>query len=170
MTLHSSMFPPPGFAGRQFDILLSRQVLEHIPFPDGFLAAMRAHVRPTGVVFLELPSEEYIESTFSIVDFHYPHVHYYRRHELEILFARAGFEIVETLNIKNGHDVGFILRPVTPSAPAVPAVLTDAKAFADGLAARRRMGSDRLAALKGTIALYGANAYSQAILGFTQTS
>jgi 2-polyprenyl-3-methyl-5-hydroxy-6-metoxy-1,4-benzoquinol methylase len=163
--LHSSMFPPSDFAGRQFDILLSRQVLEHIPSPAGFLAAMRSHVRPDGVVFLELPSEEYIESTLSIVDFHYPHVHYYRRRELEVLFARAGFEIVETINIKNGHDIGFILRPVTPSAPSVPAVSTDARAFADGLAGRRRMGNQRLAALKGTIALYGANAYSQAILG-----
>src|SRR5262245_21145390 len=77
VTLHSSMFPPPGLDGRQFDILLSRQVLEHIPSPDGFLAAMRSHVHPDGVVYLELPSEEYIEDTASIVDFHYPHVHYY---------------------------------------------------------------------------------------------
>jgi SAM-dependent methyltransferase len=165
VTLHSSMFPPPGLAGRQFDILLSRQVLEHIASPDGFLAAIRSHVRPDGIVFLELPSEEYIESTLSIVDFHYPHVHYYRRPELESLFARAGLAIAETIDIKNGHDVGFILRPVAPRMASAPANSHDAAAFAAALADRRRLGSERLAALKGTIALYGANAYSQAILG-----
>jgi 2-polyprenyl-3-methyl-5-hydroxy-6-metoxy-1,4-benzoquinol methylase len=165
VTLHSSMFPPPGLAGRQFDVLLSRQVLEHIPWPEGFLAAIRSHVRPDGIVFLELPSEEYIENTLSIVDFHYPHVHYYRRPELEILFARAGLAIAETVEIKNGHDVGFILRPVASRAASVPANSHDAMAFAAALAARRRLGSERLASIKGTIALYGANAYSQAILG-----
>ena len=165
VTLHSSMFPPPALAGRQFEILLSRQVLEHIPSPDGFLAAIRSHVRPDGIVFLELPSEEYIENTLSIVDFHYPHVHYYRRRELETLFARAGFAVVETVDIKNGHDAGFILRPVAPHAASAPSASADATAFAAALADRRRLGGERLAALKGTTALYGANAYSQAFLG-----
>ena len=165
VALHSCMFPPPALAGRQFDVLLSRQVLEHIPSPEGFLAAIRSHVHPDGIVFLELPSEEYIENTLSIVDFHYPHVHYYRCRELEVLFARAGLAIAETVDVKNGHDVGFILRPVAPRAASPPARSCDATALAAALANRRRLGGERLAALKGAIALYGANAYSQAILG-----
>jgi hypothetical protein len=165
VTLHSAMFPPAALAGRRFDVLLGRQVLEHVPWPQGFLAAIRSHVRPDGVVFLELPSEEYIESTLSIVDFHYPHVHYYRRRELETLFARAGLAIAETIEIKDGHDVGFILRPVAPRAASAPARAGDAAAFAAALADRRRLGGERLAALNGAVALYGANAYSQAVLG-----
>jgi 2-polyprenyl-3-methyl-5-hydroxy-6-metoxy-1,4-benzoquinol methylase len=163
--LHSAMFPPPGFAGRQFDVLLSRQVIEHVPSPDGFLQAIREHVRPQGMVYIELPSVEYIERVRSVVDFHYPHVHYYRRAEMEVLFARAGFAIEETVEIKNGHDVGFILRPVPPRAVASPAMDASALDFAEGLSEFRRRGWERLSTFGGAIALYGANAYSQALLG-----
>jgi SAM-dependent methyltransferase len=163
--LHSAMFPPPGFAGRQFDVLLSRQVIEHVPSPDGFLEALREHVRPDGMVYIELPSGEYIETVLSVVDFHYPHVHYYRRSEMEVLFTRAGFAVEESVEIKNGHDVGFILRPVGPREAAPAGNGAAAPALAECLAERRRRGSDRLSAFGGPIALYGANAYSQAFLG-----
>jgi 2-polyprenyl-3-methyl-5-hydroxy-6-metoxy-1,4-benzoquinol methylase len=165
VTLHSAMFPPPGFAGRQFDVLLSRQVIEHVPSPDGFLQSIRRHVRPNGMVYIELPSAEYIVTVRSVVDFHYPHVHYYRHREMEVLFARAGFAIEESIEIKNGHDVGFILRPVKPHATTPASGALEASAFAAALAERRTLGQQRLAALKGTIGLYGANAYSQALLG-----
>jgi SAM-dependent methyltransferase len=163
--LHSTMFPPADFAGRQFDVLLSRQVIEHVPSPDGFLEAIRSHVRPNGMVYIELPSAEYIETVHSVVDFHYPHVHYYRRHEMEVLFARARFAIEETVEIKDGHDVGFILRPVAPRAAAPARDSSVSSKFAAALAERRDRGHRRLAGLKGAIALYGANAYSQALLG-----
>jgi 2-polyprenyl-3-methyl-5-hydroxy-6-metoxy-1,4-benzoquinol methylase len=165
VSLHSAMFPPPGFAGRQFDVLLSRQVIEHVPSPAGFLQAIREHVQPAGMVYIELPSAEYIERVRSVVDFHYPHVHYYRRAEMEVLFARAGFAVEETVEIKNGHDMGFILRPVAPRTTGPPANGAGAPALAETLAERRRQGWERLSALAGPIGLYGANAYSQALLG-----
>jgi 2-polyprenyl-3-methyl-5-hydroxy-6-metoxy-1,4-benzoquinol methylase len=163
--LHSAMFPPPGFAGREFDVLLSRQVIEHVPSPDGFVKAIRKHVRPNGMVYIELPSAEYIERVRSVVDFHYPHVHYYRRAEMELLFARAGLAVEETVEIKNGHDVGFILRPIAPRPGAATANGALAPTLGERLAERRARGAKRLAGLSGTIALYGANAYSQALLG-----
>jgi SAM-dependent methyltransferase len=163
--LHSAMFPPPGVTGRQFDVLLSRQVIEHVPAPQEFLQAIRAHVRPQGIVYVELPSAEYIERTHSVVDFHYPHVHYYRRPGIEVLFARAGFTVQECIEIKNGHDVGFILRPVAPRAATAGADGRGGVEMAEVLAERRSRGAQRLAGLGGAIGLYGANAYSQALFG-----
>src|SRR5258705_153232 len=113
--LHRCNFPAPALADRQFDVVVSRQVVEHIPEPMAFLQALRAQLAPRGVAYLEIPSAEYIEQTRSVVDFHYPHVHYYRRDEFQTLLARAGFEVIEVVDVKEGHDRGFLLRATEPT-------------------------------------------------------
>lgn len=169
VTLHQAMFPAPTLGDRRFDLVISRQVLEHVPDPGPFLAALRARMADGGYAYIEVPSAEYIRRARSIVDFHYPHVHYYRRGEIEVLFRRAGFAVVETVEVKSGHDVGFLLRagssgPETGEA-AVRAAPGDDSEFAEAIAARRARGEERLSVLGGAIGLYGANAYSQALLG-----
>jgi 2-polyprenyl-3-methyl-5-hydroxy-6-metoxy-1,4-benzoquinol methylase len=164
VTLHNVMFPTPALAGRTFDVVACRQVIEHVPDPAPFLAALRVHLAEGGLAYLELPSAEYIRGHRSVVDFHYPHVHYYRRGEIEVLLARAGFAIIDAAALKNGHDVAFLLRAAAPSDAPAPARALDDD-LASALAARRARGRDRLAAMSGPIALYGANAYSQALLG-----
>jgi SAM-dependent methyltransferase len=164
VTLHASMFPAPGLAGAKFDVIVSRQVIEHIPDPAPFLEALRSQIDERGIVYLELPRAEYIWEATSIVDFHYPHVHYYRRGAVEVLLRRAGFEILETLDIKDGHDMGFLLAPVAPKSGTTPIPHADGS-LASRLAVRRASGRRRLEGIGGRIALYGANAYSQALLG-----
>ena len=165
VTLHQSMFPAPALGGLLFDCIVSRQVIEHIPEPLGFLAALRSRLKDDGVAYIECPSAEYIESTNSIVDFHYPHVQYYRHAAMATLLARAGFEIIETTDIKDGHDRGVLLKAARPR-PEATATRIAAGDLAERLARRRKLGAEKLAALGGgAIALYGANAYSQALLG-----
>ena len=118
VTLHQSMFPAPTLGSLIFDCIVSRQVIEHIPEPLGFLAALRSRLKDDGVAYIECPSAEYIESTNSIVDFHYPHVHYYRRCEMTALLLRAGFAVVEVIDIKDGHDMAFLLAAASPSDAA----------------------------------------------------
>ncbi|KJC54777.1 hypothetical protein UB31_03945 [Bradyrhizobium sp. LTSP849] len=169
--LHRAMFPAPALAGRRFDAVVCRQVLEHVPEPAPFLAALRASLADDGIAYLELPSADDILRRHSIVDFHYPHVHYYRRGEMEWLLARAGFAIEEVFDIKQGHDMGFLLRAVTPLAREARASFDISPSeFAAALAERRARAAQRLAAINGPIALYGANAYAQALLGLYQDS
>lgn len=168
VTLHSSSFPAPTLGERMFDVIVSRQVVEHIPEPMPFLNALRSRLFDHGVAYLEIPSAEYIEQTRSIVDFHYPHVHYYRRRTFETLLRRAGFAVVDTTDVKDGHDRGFLLRAARPEEVPAPA-RPDTGAFAADLAARREIGRQRLRAIGGGVALYGANAYSQALLGLFPT-
>lgn len=164
VTLHQASFPAATLGDRHFDVIVSRQVVEHIPEPMPFLQAVRSRLKDDGIAYIEVPSAEYIEQTRSIVDFHYPHVHYYRRPELEALFARAGLEPVDVTDIKTGHDRGFLLRASRERpAPAPPRQVLGT--LARDLAARVRQGQNRLCAYRGTVALYGSNAYSQALLG-----
>lgn len=171
VTLHRAMFPVPALAGRRFDAVVCRQVIEHVPEPAPFLAALRASLADDGVAYLELPSADDILRRHSIVDFHYPHVHYYRRAEMELLLARAGFAVAEVFDIKQGHDMGFLLRAAEPLAREARASsdLSPSK-FAAALAELRSRAAKRLAAIDSPIALYGANAYAQALLGLYQES
>jgi len=164
VTFHRSMFPTPVLVGRRFDVIVCRQVLEHIPDPQPFLAAMRAHVSGDGVAYVEVPSAEYIEQAGSLVDFHYPHVHFYHRPHLEALLARTGFAVIDIVDVKDGHDTGFLLRPVPPHDRPLP-TLAGPEDFAVTLTERRERGFARLRQLGSSVALYGANAYSQSLLG-----
>ena len=171
VTLHRAMFPVPALAGRHFDAVVCRQVIEHVPEPAPFLAALRASLADDGIAYLELPSADDVVRRHSIVDFHYPHVHYYRRAEIELLLVRAGFAVAEVFDIKQGHDVGFLLRAAEPQAREAGASSEmSSEDLSAALAERRERAARRLAAIHGPIALYGANAYAQALLGLYQGS
>ncbi|AXK79054.1 methyltransferase domain-containing protein [Pseudolabrys taiwanensis] len=164
VTFHQSMFPTTTLTGKVFDVIVCRQVLEHIPDPNPFLKSLRAQISDDGIAYIELPSAEYIYVNRSVVDFHYPHVHFYRQPHLEALFARAGFAVVETIDVKNGHDTAFVLRPVAAS-DVRPAIIKDDPNFVADMAKRRAYGRERLTGITGSIGLYGANAYSQSLFG-----
>ncbi len=87
-----------------------------------------------GVAYTEVPYAEYIVDNLSVVDFHYPHVHYYRQAEIAALFRRASFEIVETVSVKGSHDVGFFVRPIA----VAPDLSYDGKAFRPSAVKSRR--------------------------------
>lgn len=168
VTLHQSMFPAPNLGERLFDLIVCRQVVEHIPEPLPFLEAIRSRLHPEGVAYIELPSAEYIELSCSIVDFHYPHVHYYRREAFETLLTRAGLEPLDVVDVKEGHDRGFLLRAAQPRDSVQPPRMAP-RPLAEALADRVRVGREQLDAQGGPFALYGANAYSQAFLGLYPT-
>jgi len=171
VTLHRAMFPVPALTGRRFDAVVCRQVIEHVPEPAPFLAALRACLADDGIAYVEMPSADDILRRHSIVDFHYPHVHYYRRAEMELLLARAGFAVAEVFDIKQGHDMGFLLRAAKPLAREARASPDFSSVeFGAALAERRARAAQCLAAIDGPIALYGANAYAQALLGLYQQS
>jgi len=162
---HQGLFPSPALDDMRFDAVVLRQVLEHVVEPAPFLAALRRLLDDDGVAYVEVPSGEYIAEWASVVDFHYPHVQYYRRPQIEALFARAGLAVAETVEVKEGHDIGFILRGAQPAPAAPPGATAMPAGLGARLSAHRARGEARLGALGARVALYGANAYSQALLG-----
>jgi SAM-dependent methyltransferase len=164
IVLHQGLFPSAALEGMRFDVIVLRQVLEHVAEPAAFLAALRRNLDIGGVAYIEVPSGEYIAAAASVVDFHYPHVQYYRRPHIEALFARAGLTVSEIVEVKEGHDMGYMLRAAGPAPAAAPGAAALPAALAARLSAHRSRGAERLRKLGARVALYGANAYSQALL------
>ena len=100
VVFHKAMFPAPTLGEQRFDVVVCRQVLEHVPDPLQFLSAIRESLATDGTAYIELPSADYITVNASIIDFHYLHAHYYRRAAVMALFARAGLEVTEVVDVK----------------------------------------------------------------------
>jgi 2-polyprenyl-3-methyl-5-hydroxy-6-metoxy-1,4-benzoquinol methylase len=157
-------FFPAASQGQRYDLIVCRQVLEHVDRPVEFLRAIRAHLEPEGEAYIEIPSADYIIDHASLVDFHYMHVQYFTASRFEQLFAGVGFCSVRSWKLKGGHDIGYVLRAATPNATKVH-LSSSLAGLRERLATHRRAGDVRLRSLGNGIALYGACAYSQALLG-----
>jgi SAM-dependent methyltransferase len=80
-----ALFPQP-------DLIVSRQVIEHIPDLHGFLSAARAHLAPRGGLALEFPDHA---MNYESLDYSFweEHVNYFTIDTIRQLLARFGFEI-----------------------------------------------------------------------------
>lgn len=85
---------------RRFDVITSGELIEHVSNAGNFLAAVRAHLKPEGLLLVSTPNPWYwrfvVKSMFSWnVRPHPEHVAWFCGATLKTLFARYGFEIVE---------------------------------------------------------------------------
>lgn len=158
-------FFPQASRGQQYDLIVCRQVLEHIGRPVEFLEAIRAHLEPTGEAYIEVPCADYIIDNASLVDFHYMHVHYFSMRLFEQTLARVGLQTVRSWTLKGGHDMGYVLKVAPPSATSEARSNASLSGLRERLDARWHAGNQRLRALGNEVALYGACSYSQALLG-----
>ena len=158
----------PYAAGRveePVELMVCRQVLEHVADPLAMLREIRSALSADGCCYLEVPSAEYIEEHAALFDLHCFHVQYFHAPNLLRLAARAGFGVVRSWQLKQGHDVGVLLRP----QPA--AAITDRPASALTAAGLRARLSERLEQLRawltsldGAVSLYGATAQGGSFL------
>ena len=94
--VHVEMFPPAGQEQRwDADMLVCRQVLEHVPDPLDFLRTIRSGLptdRPTSVVF-EVPNVFPTLDDLTTWDVIYEHKTYFSIGSLAHLMAKAGFAV-----------------------------------------------------------------------------
>lgn len=151
------------------DLIVCRQVLEHVASPLGLLRQIRAALRDGGALYLEVPRAEYIEDHAALFDLHYAHVQYFHEPNLLGLAAQAGFEPVRNWQIKDGHDVGVLLRPARhPVARDSGSGLQASDSLCSRLEERRARTCAWLASVEGPVALYGACAQGAAFLDVFQ--
>ena len=141
-----------------YDLIICRQVLEHIPNPLIFLRSIYEITSKHTQVYIEIPSANYIVSNKSVIDFHYPHVHYYFEENIKILFAKFNFEVIDIQHLKNGHDFGFLLKKNYEIKNNL-SILPYPQAYDNWIVKSAEINK------KAKVALYGANAYSQSFLG-----
>jgi SAM-dependent methyltransferase len=93
---------PASWAGR-FDAVLSFFALEHVADPRGFLAGIRALLRPGGTVHLTVPNVRRNAGDFIVVD----HVNHFMPSSLRRLFSDAGFTNVQI--DEDSHDAAYVV-------------------------------------------------------------
>ena len=158
-------FFPEASREQRYDLIVCRQVLEHIDQPVQFLEAIRSHLTPTGEAYIEIPCADYIVDNASIVDLHYMHVQYFTAKMFEQLLARVGFHTMRSWLLKGGHDMGYLLALAPPDATMRNVECAGVVGLRERLKARRAAGEKKLRAMGDQFAIYGACAYSQSLLG-----
>ena len=149
------------------DLIVCRQVFEHLPNPREFLEDLRARVdghRDTVLEF-EVPNASYTLDTGSLWDVIYEHCSYFSRESLRNIFSLCGFEV---LQVSTTYENQFLSVGARPGRKADAPVGEGLKAMAEevrrfGATCPRRVTAwrERLQTMKvrgRRVALWGAGA------------
>lgn len=119
----ADLFPPASF-----DVITALQVFEHVANPRRFLEAAHSHLRPNGLLVIDVPSYDnprfllYRLTHLGVIvkrDFIPSHLFYYTRPTLLRLVREPGFEVWKvrcgryTIKFRRGHPLlSRLLKPV----------------------------------------------------------
>jgi SAM-dependent methyltransferase len=161
--LHDS-WPTSQLEGRLFDVILCVQVLEHFVHPVEAVRQMLEHLTVGGLLYLEIPSGDWVLNHSAIADVHFPHRHYFTTSSFQWLTTELNLEITHSRDL-GGRVVGYVIQDRRKASETEP---TSQAAFPrhQGLLEAAEYLQSRLTAFKGCTALYGANANTQALLGW----
>jgi len=171
ITLVTGTFPPPECM-LTADLVICRQVLEHVPDPFGMIQAIRSTLREGGLTYLEVPSAEYIVANAAFADIHPQHVQYFHTDTLMSLAARADLTALRVLSIKNGHDFGILFQAggaVSSTHQQLAWPRLSLARVRDRLTRRRDDAAAALFHLSGQVALYGASPQAQILFNIAAT-
>jgi SAM-dependent methyltransferase len=137
----------PGWTDEKFDAIISSEVLEHVPAPEDFLAALAEHLHPSGQAVLTTPDPEVVSpgsresDVYAVLSSGY-HFALYSRDALVGLFNRAGFTSVHIDRVGLSHRIRARLDGADPvDAPPTSSVV------------RTRYLTDRARASGGSLAV-----------------
>ncbi len=147
-----------------FDAVVTRQVLEHVPDPNDFVAGMREILKPAGVGLVEVPSLEQAIENDRFFDFFPDHLSYFSSLALTNLFSRNGFEVVQVKRVMDGeYNEVWVKKGPRPDLENIQRAANNiAGAFRDFL------GKERAAGRK--VAIWGAGAKGVLTLSMVDTS
>ena len=78
--------------------------MEHHPKPRSFLACFHEHLVPNGIVYISVPSFEYLLSKGAFYELIPDHLSYFTENSLKIMLMSMGFEILENYRKNNDND------------------------------------------------------------------
>lgn len=164
----SGYFPedlPRAHRHRQFGLVISRHVLEHIETPRPFVASLVSSLAVDGELWLEVPDLDSTVARNLWSNFYQLHCNYFSSVTLDQMAATAGLRCVasELVEIFGGSLLHKYVRGAALASPAPPR-LTQIKTQLDAF----RANLDRLVAKipLGTVG-YGAAERTAVTLGFS---
>lgn len=125
VTISRERFTPEHGAGLAPGLVCCRHVLEHVPAPIEFLAAIREAV---AVLYLEVPNGEQLLRDAALWDYLYEHVSFFSRRSLRLCLELAGFEILALYEDFGGQFLCADARPA-PGATARPAPAAEGRSW-----------------------------------------
>lgn len=98
------------------DLIVCRQVFEHLPDPLSFLLDLRAGIRngSNTVVCFEVPSFDYVLDELALWTLIYEHCSYFTSASLAAVFTHAGFDV---RHVKSGFDGQFLTVEAIADGP-----------------------------------------------------
>lgn len=90
-------FPTPQLLGRQFDLVLGFNVLEHVPDPLSFLCSIRKQLTSDGKAALVFPDCERQLLQGDLNVFVHEHINYFTEASSRKLVSEAGFNVIDFL-------------------------------------------------------------------------
>jgi len=90
-----------------FDFAFSTEVIEHVPDPESYFAALAARLRPGGVLYLTTPDAGHwrVPADFTAWEHVFPpqHLLYFTRTSMTHFLGRHGFDVIKFVpNLKTG--------------------------------------------------------------------
>ncbi|AWM36352.1 hypothetical protein GobsT_58570 [Gemmata obscuriglobus] len=170
--------------GYRADVFHAHNVLAHVPDLNGFVAGVRALLKPSGVAVIEAP---YVKDMLDGCEFdtiYHEHLCYFSLTALDACFRRHGLVIRDVERVPIHGGTLRIFAAPAESVDAVSARVTDLlaeerawgvntfepyRAFAEQVSAIKKGLRALLAQLKGEgkrIAAYGASAKGSTLLNF----
>jgi 2-polyprenyl-3-methyl-5-hydroxy-6-metoxy-1,4-benzoquinol methylase len=126
LPVRSGFFPEILSANEQFDLVVFNDVFEHMPDIKNVLAECREHLRPGGMLVLNLPSSSgmiyKLACLLCRLKFNVfferlwqkglpsPHLHYFNSKNLHQLLRNEGFEVVASGRLSTLHLKGLYTR------------------------------------------------------------
>lgn len=139
------------------DLVVCRQVLEHVSDPVKLLSHMREALSEGGRLYVEVPRTEFIVERDVVVEFHNAHVSYFFESQFVAAIARVGLSVDRMWRLKDGHDMGFLLERSDPSKENCVAASSPRNFVAARFKEKVALDQERISALQGRIGIYGAN-------------
>lgn len=154
------------------DLVVSRQVLEHLDEPAALVAGLRSAIgERDAAVFVEVPNQLHVTRGLGIWDIIYEHPSYYSASSLAALFTAGGFAVEDVYETFGDQFLCAEMRPGKATAPLAPPRPVEAAQdfshrFHAHLAAWREALA-RLAAQGRTVAIWGSGSKGTMFLNLT---
>lgn len=165
-----STFPNPSLCPSQpgsADLVICRNVLEHVPDPLSFLTDIAKATRPGGSVYIEVPDVDFTIRHSIFSDFYLQHIHYFTINALQSIARCVGLLTKRVAKVMGGHDFGILFVKAegpTNQNSTESASLPSAEFMSRLFTKSKIHARESIAALPEPLGLYGANLISQSFL------